>query len=134
MDVDTERVTGGSRFSIIDLRGRKRRRGHVDGRSFTARRYKNILAALVVDQGGIEHVTEARLQLCRRFAALAVQAEAMEAKLAAGAEIDLQQHALLSSTLVRIGQRIGLDRVALDAGSMSLRDRLALEAESEAVP
>ncbi len=57
MDVGAERLPGGSRlFSIMDLRGRKRRRGHVDGRSFTARRYKNILAALVVDQGGIDNV------------------------------------------------------------------------------
>lgn len=87
--------------------------------------YKNILAGLVVDQGGIENVTEARLQLCRRFAALAVQAEAMEARLAAGAEMDLQQHALLSSTLVRIGQRIGLDRVPRDISVPTVEDYLA---------
>jgi hypothetical protein len=54
----------------------------------------------------------------------------MEAKLAAGAEIDLQQHALLSSTLVRIGQRIGLDRATKEV--VSLRDRLAFEADADA--
>lgn len=50
--------------------------------------------------------------MIRRFAAAAVLAEDMEAKLAAGAEIDISEHALLCSSLVRIGNKIGIDRVA----------------------
>jgi hypothetical protein len=86
----------------------------VDGRSVVARRYRDILAALASDQGGADHMSEARVQLCRRFAALAVQAEQMEAALARGEPIDLQQHALLASTLVRLASRIGVDRVPHD--------------------
>ena len=37
-------------------------------------------------------------------------AEAMEAKLANGQEIDINQYALLTSTIVRVAQRIGVDR------------------------
>ena len=48
---------------------------------------------------------EAKLHLIRRFAAAAVMAENMEAKLARGEEINIQEHATLSSTLVRLGQR-----------------------------
>jgi hypothetical protein len=84
----------------------------IDGRSATARRYRDILAALASDQGGAARLSEARQQLCRRFAALAVQAEAMEARLARGEPIDLQEHALIASTLVRLAARIGIDRRA----------------------
>jgi hypothetical protein len=51
------------------------------------------------------------LQLIRRFAASAVLAEQMEAQLAQGLSIDIQQHALLISGMVRVAQRIGLDRI-----------------------
>jgi len=84
----------------------------VDQRSTIARRYKDILSSLISDQGGADGLSEARLQLCRRFAAAACLSEAMEAKLANGEVIDLAEHALLSSTLVRLAQRIGLDRRA----------------------
>src|SRR3954462_12213178 len=81
---------------------------NVDGRSLIARRYRDIAAQLVADMGGMERCSEARLQLIRRFAAAAVLAEQMEANLANGVSIDTQEHANLSSTLVRIAQRIGI--------------------------
>ena len=52
------------------------------------------------------------MQLIRRFASGAVLAEALEARLARGEEVDIAEHALLSSTLVRLAQRIGINRVA----------------------
>jgi hypothetical protein len=84
----------------------------VDGRSIIARRYKDIASAIFVDQGGVEQCSESRQQLIRRFAAAAVLAEQMEAKLANGAAIDISEHALLCSTLTRLAQRIGINRVA----------------------
>lgn len=84
----------------------------VDGRSPLARRYRDVLSALVVDQGGIDRLTEARVQLCRRFAASACIAEAMEADLVNGKQIDISEHCLLSSTLVRLANRIGINRTA----------------------
>ncbi len=86
----------------------------VDGRTTVARRYHDICAAIASDQGGADRLSEARLQLLRRFAAAAVIAEQMEARLANGEEIDIGQHAHLSSTLCRLAQRIGLKRVAKD--------------------
>jgi hypothetical protein len=82
----------------------------VDGRSPTARRYRDLCATLSADQGGAAHLSEARTQLVRRFAAAACLAENMEAKLVNGEAIDLAEHALLCSTLVRLAQRIGIDR------------------------
>jgi hypothetical protein len=59
----------------------------IDGRSATARRYRDVLFALTSDSGGADNMSEARLQLCRRFAAASVLAEQMEAKLANGGKI-----------------------------------------------
>jgi hypothetical protein len=103
----------------------------IDGRSATARRYRDVLAALTSDQGGADRLSEARLQLCRRFAAAAVLAEAMESHLVSGEQIDLQEHALLASTLVRLSQRIGIDRRAKDI-TPGLKDYLTRKAGAPA--
>lgn len=84
----------------------------VDQRSTQARRYRDLVSLIVADQGGLDRMSESRLQLIRRFAAQAVQAEAMEARLVSGDAIDVAQHSLLCSTLVRLAQRIGIDRRA----------------------
>lgn len=86
----------------------------VDGRSPIAKRFRDIASAILIDQGGVDRCSESRKQLIRRFAAAAVLAEQVEAKLANGEDIDIQQHATLSSTLVRLAQRIGIERVAKD--------------------
>jgi hypothetical protein len=105
----------------------------VDGRSVIARRYRDIVSAVIIDQGGADNITEARLQLIRRFSAAACLAEQMEARLARGEPIDIQQHALLCSSLVRLAQRIGINRRAKDI-TPALPDYLdAAEAEPEAV-
>src|SRR5262249_42684896 len=88
----------------------------VDGRSAQARRFRDIITAIAIDQGGVDRLSEARLQLVRRFAAAAVLAEALEAKLANGERIDIGEHAQLCSTLVRVAQRIGINRVAKEIG------------------
>jgi hypothetical protein len=87
---------------------------NVDGRSLIARRYRDIMSAIASDQGGIDRLSEARLQLIRRFAAAACLAEQLEARLARGEQIDIQEHALLVSTMVRVAQRIGVDRLPRD--------------------
>jgi hypothetical protein len=83
---------------------------NTDGRSFVVRRYRDITDAIFVDQGGEDRCSESRKQLIRRFAAAAVIAERMEAELANGGMINITEHAQLSSTLVRIAQRIGINR------------------------
>jgi hypothetical protein len=98
----------------------------IDGRGTVARRFHDIVAAILVDQGGIDHCSESRKQLIRRFAAAAVIAEQMEARLVSGEQINISEHALLCSSLVRLCQRIGISRVA--------RDITASLAEIEAEP
>ena len=86
----------------------------VDGRSAVARRYRDIAAQIIADMGGASQCAEARIQLIRRFAAAAVLAERLEAQLANGHSIDITDHALLCSNLVRLAQRIGIDRRSRD--------------------
>jgi hypothetical protein len=83
-----------------------------DGRLRIARRFRDIAAAILVDQGGAELCSESRRQLIRRFSAACVLAEDLEGRLARGEEIDVERHALLCSTLTRLAQRIGIDRRA----------------------
>jgi hypothetical protein len=83
----------------------------VDGRTVLGRRYRDLVEALVVDQGGPDRLSEAKLQLCRRFSAAAVLAEQMEAGLVRGEPINLSEHATLCSSLVRLAARIGINRV-----------------------
>ena len=45
-----------------------------------ARRSRDIVAAIVSDQGGLDRLAEACVQLIRRFAAAAVMAEQAEAR------------------------------------------------------
>ena len=66
----------------------------IDQRSTVARRYRDICAAIASDQGGAEHLSEARHQLIRRFAAAAVLAEQIEARMAMGETIDIGQSRL----------------------------------------
>jgi hypothetical protein len=86
----------------------------VDGRSLVARRYRDIMCAVASDQGGAERLSEARLQLIRRFSAASVLAEQIEGRLARGEKIDIQEYSLVVSTMVRVAQRIGIDRVPRD--------------------
>jgi hypothetical protein len=86
----------------------------VDGRSVIARRYRDIASAILLDQGGSDRCSEARKQLIRRFAAAAVLAEQLESRLVNGEAIDIQEHATLSSTLVRLAARIGINRSPKD--------------------
>ena len=95
----------------------------VDQRSAMARRFRDLVAQIIADQGGLDRLSEARLQLIRRFAAASVLAEEIEGQMANGQQIDLAQHSLLCSTLVRIAQRIGIERRSKNI-TPSVRDYL----------
>jgi hypothetical protein len=105
----------------------------IDGRSALARRFKDIASQILVDQGGADRCSESRTQLVRRFAAAACLAEQMESRLINGEQIDIQEHALLCSTLARLSSRIGLGRTPKIVPSLA--DYLAqAHGDDEAVP
>src|SRR5689334_18877256 len=91
---------------------------NVDGRSLIARRFRDISEQIVADQAGRDQCSETRLQLIRRFAAAAVLAEQLEARLANGEDISIIEHSQLASTMVRIAQRIGVNRILRDVTTL----------------
>jgi len=96
---------------------------HLDGRSAGARRFRDLVRAFVVDMGGIENCSEIKLSLLRRLAAVTVQAEALESKMAAGEEVNIATLCQLASTAMRISSRLGIERVPKDVG-LTLGDLL----------
>ncbi len=84
----------------------------VDGRSFMARRFREITAGIESDLGG--GLTEAQRQLVARAATMAVWAEEREAELARGEEFDPLQYSTVSNSQRRLLSDLGLDRRARD--------------------
>jgi hypothetical protein len=83
----------------------------LDGRSATARRFRDLVNAFVADMGGLR-CSQIKLGLVRRLAATTVQAEMLEARMVNGEAIDIATLCTLASTTVRISQRLGLERRA----------------------
>jgi hypothetical protein len=99
--------------------GRRVRRAQLvlvrtDGRALISRRLKGLTRQICkeTDPGGEDALTEVKRQLIKRFAATCVLAEALEAKLARDQHIDIGEHALLTSTLIRLANVLGAERVA----------------------
>ena len=84
----------------------------LDGRSASARRFRDLVNAFVADMGGLDCCSEIRLGLLRRLAATTVQAEILEARMVNGEAIDIATLCTLASTTVRLSQRLGLERRA----------------------
>jgi hypothetical protein len=96
----------------------------IDGRSVIARRYRDISSAILQDLGGLSECSEALVQVVRRFAAVACLCENLEAKLINGEPVSAPEHALLCSTLCKLGQRIGLRRLPRSVQTPSLAEYL----------
>jgi hypothetical protein len=85
----------------------------VDGRSWPARRFREVSAALGSDLGGSEHLSEAQIQLCRSAAGLVVLRESLDVQAAKeGPEaVNVPTYALICNSLRRVLSTIGLQRV-----------------------
>jgi hypothetical protein len=99
----------------------------MDGRTGQARRYRDILTQIECDLGGIDNLSEAQLQLCRRAATLSFTAESMEADVVAGKPFDIDLFGQLTDRLGRCLQRLGLERKPRDV-TPTLQSYLAAKA------
>jgi hypothetical protein len=110
--------TGRSRVTNARASGRVTAKslfaGEIDGRSIWARRYRDLVCSYVDDAGGVHALSELRLSLIRRVAALTVEAERLEVDLASGRKVDVDLLARLSSHIRRIAETLGLDRAVKD--------------------
>jgi hypothetical protein len=86
----------------------------VDGRSLVARRFRDIANAIAEDCGGSDNLTEAKLQLIRSAAGLAVLREDLDAKACNGQVIDVGCYTRITNSLGRVLALVGLERVPTD--------------------
>lgn len=84
----------------------------VDGRTLTARRYRDLCAELASDAGG--DPSSAQWLLICRAAGLTVQLELLEARIVQGEQIETAEYASLSNVLIRLLNTLGLNRKAKD--------------------
>jgi hypothetical protein len=100
------------------------------GTSAEGRRFRDLVIQICEDQGGLERLSEARIQLVRRFTAACVLAEGLENKIIAGEPININEHALLCSSLVRIANKIGISRTPKNV-TPHLHDYIEQQQEEE---
>ena len=99
----------------------------LDGRSQTARRFRDLVEAIGNDLGGVDHLSEGQKQLIRRAATLSIMAEAMEADAVRNLAFDGEAYGVLCDRLGRCLQRLGLERKARDV-TPTLQSYLAAKA------
>ena len=108
------RVTNGSKLLPLS-----------DGRSATARRFRDLYEDISADLGGVAMLSEGQRQLIRRAAMLSAESERMEALAARGeAEFDIDLYGMICDRLGRLFGRLGLERVSRDC-TPDLRSYLA---------
>jgi hypothetical protein len=119
-------VSNGTRLFCVD---------GLDGRSQTARRFRDLVETIGNDLGGVDHLSEGQKQLIRRAATLSIMAEAMEADAVRNLAFDGGAYGVLCDRLgrclQRLGrclQRLGLERKARDV-TPTLQSYLAAKAQ-----
>ena len=105
----------------------------VDGRSVYARRYRDLYKGFLSDVAVNGEDEEAQRQLCRRASALCVQAEGMEAELARGEDIDMDQYCSLTKTMLRVFKTLGMSAEGDNKDSVNPNDSLDRWLEREGI-
>lgn len=83
----------------------------LDGRSVTARRYRDIYTGITEDHGGADLMSQVALQLARRYAAASCMLEDIEALLCRGEKIDIETFVQLAGLQSRLAARLGIARI-----------------------
>jgi hypothetical protein len=84
-----------------------------DGRSVTARRFRDIYEDVASDLGGLDQLSEGQKQIIRRAAMLSAESERQEALWANGqTEFDINLYTVMANSLRRLLETVGLERVA----------------------
>jgi hypothetical protein len=111
MSLDTHDVAAPLPSTRARLTNHKELLPDLDGRSAGAKRFRDLVRAYVADQGGLSNCSEVKVGLARRLAAITVLTENLEVKVVKGEEVDIGEICNLASTVVRLSQRIGINRV-----------------------
>ena len=118
-------VSNGTRLFCVD---------DLDGRSQTARRFRDLVEGMGNDLGGSDRLSEAQRQLIRRAATLSIMSESVEADFVRNLAFDSEAYGVLCDRLGRCLQRLGLERVArpVNDGSQALAEYFSRPPPKEA--
>jgi hypothetical protein len=96
-----------------------------DRRGPWARRFRDLVAEITNDLGGVELLSEGQRQLIRRAVTISLSCERMEGQIAAGEEVNLETYGMLTDRLGHTFNRLGLKRQARDVSVPSVEQYLA---------
>jgi hypothetical protein len=96
---------------------------NIDGRLRARKKFDAIAHGVAEDIGGEDQLSTVQRHLIEAFAGVAIHVNNLTAKLLRGEDVDVVEHSQAISTMVRVAQRIGIDRVARDV-SPTLSDIL----------
>lgn len=86
-----------------------------DGRSATARRFKDLVYDIAADLGGVAHLSTAEMQLIRRASMLSAECERQEAMaVREDVEFDCDGYVVMTNALRRVLETVGLRRRSKD--------------------
>jgi hypothetical protein len=125
LNSDTRRVASRSPTLRSKLSNGSKLLPLTDGRSATARRFRDLVEDISADMGGKQSLSEGQRQLIRRAAMLSAESERMGALAARGeAEFDIELYGMICDRLGRLFGRLGLERRPTDV-TPDLRSYLA---------
>jgi len=105
-------------------------RSQLDGRTNAARQFERLVGDITSDLGGCEAISAIETALIEAFAGAAVTLDNLNVRLVLGETIDLSQHALCVSAMVRVASRLGLQRRSRDV-TPTLGDLLRAETRTQ---
>lgn len=79
-----------------------------DGRSRAAKRYRELIDEFVIELGGHQVMTEARLAMVRQLACVVIQAEGMQASVLRGETVDAEQLVRVANLQTRLMRDLGV--------------------------
>jgi hypothetical protein len=91
-------------------------RDHLDGRTRARKQFDAIADGVANDLGGPDQLSVIQKHLIEAFAGSAVVLQGINARMLLGEPIDVLEQCQAASIMVRLAQRIGLDRVPRDVG------------------
>jgi hypothetical protein len=99
-------------------------RSQLDGRTNSAKRFDRLVNDIEIDLGGRDQLSTIELALIEGFAGAYVALENLNTRLALGEKIDLSEHAQAISAMVRVSNKLGLQRRAKDINDPTLQQYL----------
>src|ERR1700738_3423956 len=105
-------------------------RSQLDHRTGPAKLFARIISEIETDLGGRDQMSTVARALVEAFAGAYISLENLNTRLALGETIDVAEHAQAVSAMVRVANKLGLQRRAKDVGS-SLGDLLRQDHERQ---